>query len=154
MTNNDILQKISAAFNLNADIMTAIYNLTEQKTTVNLIQKWLKKDNDEGYEECSDENLAAFLNGFIIEKRGKKDGPQPMPEKVLNNNNIFMKLKIALDLKAEDVMEIMDLAKHPINKHVLSAFFRKPGNKHYKKCKDQILTKFLEGVQLKYRPNK
>ena len=31
---------------------------------------------------------------------------------------------------------------------------KSPGNKHYKKCKDQILAKFLEGVQLKYGQGK
>ena len=62
-----------------------------------------------------------------------------------------MKFKIALNLKAEDVLEIMDLAAFGISKHELSAFFRRPGHKHYRACKDQILRNFLKGVQLKYR---
>ncbi|MCK5433009.1 MAG: DUF1456 family protein, partial [Gammaproteobacteria bacterium] len=35
----------------------------------------------------------------------------------------------------------------------LSAFFRKPGHKHYRNCQDQVLRKFLKGLQLKYRNN-
>jgi len=50
-------------------------------------------------------------------------------------------------------LEIMDLANLRISKHELSAFFRKPGHKHYRDCKDQILRNFINGVQLKYRPN-
>jgi uncharacterized protein YehS (DUF1456 family) len=64
---------------------------------------------------------------------------------------IFMKLKIALNLKAEDVLEIMALANLSISKHELSAFFRKPGHKHFRECQDQILRNFLKGMQLKYR---
>jgi uncharacterized protein YehS (DUF1456 family) len=64
---------------------------------------------------------------------------------------IFMKLKIALSLKAEDVMAILELADFKISKHELSAFFRKPDHKHYRDCKDQILRNFLKGLQLKYR---
>ncbi len=65
-----------------------------------------------------------------------------------------MKLKIALNLKADDVLEIMNLADLRISKHELSAFFRRPDHKHYRDCKDQILRNFLHGMQLKYRPNK
>ena len=64
-----------------------------------------------------------------------------------------MKLKIALNLKAEDILEIMDLSDLHISKHELSAFFRKKDHKHYRNCKDQIFRKFLKGVQLKYRDN-
>ena len=63
-----------------------------------------------------------------------------------------MKLKIALNLKAEDVLEIMELAGLSISKHELSAFFRKPDHKHYRQCKDQIMRNFLMGLQLKLRP--
>ncbi len=62
-----------------------------------------------------------------------------------------MKLKIALNLKAEDVLDILELADFRISKHELSALFRRPGHKHYRECKDQILRNFLTGMQLKYR---
>jgi uncharacterized protein YehS (DUF1456 family) len=88
---------------------------------------------------------------LIIDKRGKKEGPQPKPEKHLTNNIIFRKLKIALDLKADDVLDILDLANLRISKHELSALFRRSDHKHYRICKDQILRNFLKGVQLKYR---
>ena len=89
---------------------------------------------------------ANFLNGLINDRRGKKDGPQPDPEPRLNNNIIFRKLKIALDLKVEDVLEILALTDVYISKHELSAFFRKPDHKHYRVCKDQILRNFLNSM--------
>jgi uncharacterized protein YehS (DUF1456 family) len=47
--------------------------------------------------------------------------------------------------------EILELAEFRLSKHELSAFFRKPGHKHYRECKDQILRNFLQGMQIKYR---
>lgn len=115
------------------------------------ISDWLKKDDDPAFQQLSDLELATFLNGLIIEKRGKKEGPLPEPEKRLDNNMIFRKLKIALDLKAEDTLAILALSDFTISKHELSAFFRKPGHKHYRACKDQVLRNFLKGLQIRYR---
>ena len=153
MTNNDILRRVRFIFDFNDKKMISLFSLTETTVTREQISDWLKKDDDPAYSSCSDINLALFLNGLIIDKRGKKDGPQPEPEKVLNNNIIFRKLKIALDLKNEEVLELMQLANLRISKHELSAFFRKQGHKHYRVCKDQILRNFLKGVQYKFRPD-
>jgi uncharacterized protein YehS (DUF1456 family) len=153
MTNNDILRRIRYTFDFSDSKMIAIFGLADHQVTRGQISDWLKKDDDSAYQKCSDTQLAIFLNGLINDKRGKKEGPQPAPEQRLTNNIIFRKLKIALNLKAEDTLEIMTLADLRISKHELSAFFRKPGHKHYRECKDQILRKFLKGVQLKYRAN-
>ncbi|MBL1143182.1 MAG: DUF1456 family protein [Proteobacteria bacterium] len=152
MNNNDILRRLRYSFKFGDSKMISTFALGNLKVSREQVNSWLKKDSDPDYKECSDSNMASFLNGLIIEKRGKKEGKQPEPEKQLTNNVIFMKLKIALNLKAEDVLAIMDLAKFNISKHELSAFFRKPGNRHYRTCQDQILRNFLKGVQLKYRP--
>jgi uncharacterized protein YehS (DUF1456 family) len=112
---------------------------------------WLKKEEDPEFQKCSDTNLAVFLNGLINEKRGKKEGEQPKPEQRLSNNIVFRKLKIALDLKAEEILEILALTDINISKHELSAFFRKADHKHYRECKDQVLRNFLNGLRIKYR---
>ena len=62
-----------------------------------------------------------------------------------------MKLKIAFNLKAEDTLALLALNDVVISKHELSAFFRKPGHRHRRACKDQVLRNFLKGLQLKYR---
>lgn len=118
------------------------------------LSNWLKKDDDSASENCNDRDLAAFLNGLIIEKRGKQDGPQPSPEKRLNNNNILRKLKIAFNFKDDEILQILLLAGLPMSKHELSAFFRNAEHKNYRSCKDQILRNFLQGLQLKYRPER
>jgi uncharacterized protein YehS (DUF1456 family) len=152
MTNNDILRRIRYTFDFGDSKMMTLFELADLSVTRSLVSDWLKKEDDPAYRECSDTQLAGFLNGLITDKRGKKEGPRPAPEHLLTNNIIFRKLRIALDLKTDDIMEILGLAGVRISKHELSAFFRKPDNRHYRVCKDQILRNFLKGVQLKYRP--
>ena len=96
-------------------------------------------------------DLAVFLNGLIVFHRGKKDGETPKPEKKLNNNIIFRKLKIALNLRDDDIMHVFDLAKFDVSKHEISAIFRKTSQKQYRLCQDQFLRNFLQGLQTKYR---
>jgi len=153
VTNNDILRRIRYIFDFSDSKMTTIFGLANYQVTRDQISNWLKKDDDPAYQKCDNTRLAIFLNGLINDKRGKKEGSQPELEEHLTNNIIFMKLKIALNLKAEDILEIMGLANFRLSKHELSAFFRRPGHKHYRECKDQILRNFLKGAQLKYRPN-
>ena len=153
MTNNTILRRLRYVFDFDDSKMIALFGLADYQVTREQVSDWLKKDDDPACQELSDTQLSIFLNGLINDKRGKKKGPQSDPEKRLTNNIIFMKLKIALNLKAEDVLEIMYLSDWRMSKHELSAFFRKPGHKHYRDCKNQILRNFLKGVQLKYRPN-
>jgi uncharacterized protein YehS (DUF1456 family) len=151
MTNNDVLRRVRYIFDFNDAKMIAIFALADDKVTREQVSSWLKKEEDPDYQVLSDMQLAIFLNGLINDKRGKKDGPQHKPESRLTNNLIFMKLKIALNLKAEDVLEIMSLTEFRMSKHELSALFRKPDHKHYRECKDQILRNFLKGLQLSYR---
>lgn len=151
MTNNDILRRVRYIFDFDDSKMMAIFGLADYPVTREQFSDWLKKEEDPAYKECGDTELATFLNGLINDKRGKKEGTQSEPEKRLTNNIIFTKLKIALDLKAEDTLAILSLAGMELSKHELSAFFRKPGHKHYRDCKDQVLRNFLKGLQLKYR---
>jgi uncharacterized protein YehS (DUF1456 family) len=151
VTNNDILRRIRYIFDISDSKMIAVFGLADCQVTREQISDWLKKDDDPAFRKCSDAQLAIFLNGLIVDRRGKKEGAQPTPEQRLTNNIVFRKLKIALDLKAEDILEIMALSDMRISKHELSALFRKPGHKHYRECNDQILRNFLNGLQLKYR---
>ncbi len=154
MNNNDILRRIRYIFDHKDTKIIAIFAEVEYLVTSAQVVNWLKKEDDPEFCELSDIQLASFLNGLINDKRGKKDGPLALPEKQLNNNIIFRKLKIALDLKAEDILAILQKADLRISKHELSAFFRKSSHKHYRECLDQILRNFLHGLQLKYRDSK
>lgn len=152
MTNNDILRRLRYTFNLDDSKMLEVFASADKEISREQLSAWLKKEDDSELVELEDSDLACFLNGFINEKRGKKEGGQPAPESKLTHNIIFMKLKIALSLQADDVLALLQLADFRLSKHELSAFFRKPGHKHYRTCQDQILRNFLKGLQLKYRP--
>jgi len=151
MNNNDILRRLRYTFDLNDAKMIDLFAAGNQAVTRAEVSNWLKKEEDEYYQELYDKELAAFLNGFIIEKRGKREGDQPVAEKSLNNNTIFRKLKIALNLQDDGILEILALADMSFSKHELSAFFRNPSQSQYRPCKDQVLRNFIHGLQLKYR---
>jgi len=151
MTNNDILRRVRYIFDFNDDKMIALFAAADCEVTRAQVSNWMKPEDDPTFEKLTDVMLATYLNGLINDKRGKREGPQPVPEKDLSNNAIFMKLKIALNLQAEDILEIMNLSDFRMSKHELSAFFRKPGHKHHRECKDQILRIFLKGLQQQYR---
>lgn len=151
MNNNDVLRRIRYTFDLDDSKMMTVFGMAGLEVTRAEISDWLKKDDDPDYKVCSDQQLATFLNGLIVDRRGKRDGPQPEPEKQLNNNIVFRKLKIALNLQADDVLKLVNQGDFNISKHELSAFFRKPGHRHYRECKDQVLRNFLKGMQQKYR---
>ncbi len=152
MTNNDVLRRLRYTYNYNDDKMMKIFAAAESEVSRTQISSWMKKEGDVDYKNCPDVQLATFLNGLINTNRGKKEGVQPAPEKKINNNIVFRKLKIALDLRDEDILEILLLADLRISKHELSAFFRRADHKHFRQCKDQILRNFLHGVQIMYRP--
>lgn len=152
LKNNDILRSIRYTLKLSDSKMMAVFSLADYHVTREQVCNWLKKDGDPDSQKCSDIQLALFLNGLISDKRGKKEGPQPQAEKRLTNNIVFRKLKIAFNLQGEEILGIMALSGLRISQHELSAFFRKPDNKHYRPCNDQILRNFLKGLQLKFRP--
>ena len=153
-TNNDILRRLRYTFDFNDTKMIALFAAAEHKVTRAEVSDWLKKEEDDAFQEMTDQELAIFLNGLINDKRGKREGPQMKPEKRLNNNLVLRKLKIALNLKDTDMLAIFALADMRVGKHELSAFFRKPGQNQYRICKDQFLRNFLHGLQIKYRGEK
>jgi len=151
MNNSDILRTIRYIFNFKDPEMVTMFKSGGLDLKREEVANFLKNEDEPFYDAIVDIDLAAFLNGFINEKRGKKEGEQPKPEKTLNNNIIFRKLRIALDLKEDDVLEILSSVGMHISPHELSAFFRKPSQAQFRPCKDQILRNFLNGLKKRYR---
>lgn len=65
---------------------------------------------------------------------------------MLSNNDILKKLRVALELKDEDVVKILKLVDFDISKSELNALYRKPDHPNYKACGDQLLRNFLNGL--------
>jgi len=106
---------------------------TEQKETQTLL---------------TDALLADFLDGLIIARRGpspSSKGPRAAVVE-LTNNMILKKLRIALNLHAEDMLKLFHLGGTTLSNRELTALFRKPSHKRYKDCDDELLNAFLAGV--------
>jgi len=69
----------------------------------------------------------------------------------MTNNDILKKLRIALELKDTDIIDILKLADFDVSKSELSALFRKEDHKNYKECGDQLLRRFLNGLIIRNR---
>jgi uncharacterized protein YehS (DUF1456 family) len=151
MDNNDIFRRLRYIFNFSDDQIIMIFGLADLVVSRAQISDWLKRDDDPTFRQLDDRQLATFLNGLITHKRGAKEGPKPIPEKRLNNNIVFRKLKIALNYKDTDILEIFKSVDLRIGKPELTAIFRNPKQKQYRVCKDQFLRNFLNGLQQKYR---
>ena len=64
----------------------------------------------------------------------------------MSNNDILKKLRVALELRDDDIVHILSLSDFKISKTELSSFFRNEDHPNYKPCGDQILRKFLNGL--------
>jgi uncharacterized protein YehS (DUF1456 family) len=128
-----------------------------------MLAAYFIKEEEPGFTPCPDAVLEALLDGMIVKYRGRKEdaqgGSPQQPSKgsgqssagtrsspILDNNMILKKLRIALELKEEDLMAIMKLAGVELSSHELSALFRKKEHKNYKPCMDQFLRNFLAGL--------
>lgn len=151
MINNDILRRLSTTFKFTNEQILSIFELGQCKVSAEQLVEFYKEKNEDAYKELSDADLASFLNGLIVEKRGPSDGPQRQTEQELTNNIIFNKVKIALALKADEVIAILELAELSLGKYELSAFFRNVNNKHYRDCSDDVLSTFLKGLKIKFQ---
>jgi uncharacterized protein YehS (DUF1456 family) len=116
------------------------------------VQAFLKKEDEEGYVECSNRVLAHFLDGLVFHYRGKDESqPQRPIEKRVTNNVVLKKLRVAFQLKDVDMHQAFADAGFPISKPEMTALFRQPEHKNFRLCGDQALRNFLKGLTLRVR---
>ena len=150
MTNNDFLRRLRYALNIKDNVMVQIFKKGNIVLTREDVIDYLKKDIDEGFKKLNNNELIAFLDGLIIQKRGKREDGTPIPQvKVTKNNlnNILLrKLRIALSFKSYDMIKIFKLGGVEISEGELSALFRSEDHKNYKECGDKYIRVFLKGL--------
>ena len=153
MTNNDILRRLRYALNLPDGLAVKIFALGGQEASPADLVVWMAKEEDPGYKACRDEILGAFLDGFISLRRGPRPEGAPVPvSERLTNNLILKKLRIALNWQEDSVLAALAEGGMAVSKNELSALFRKPGQKNFKPCGDQLLRAFLTGMVGKVKP--
>ena len=154
MTNNDILRSIRYMLDLSDPKVAELAQLADADLEIDqeVVQRFLKKEDDADYLNCADRVLACFLDGLVIQRRGRNESQPARPvESRISNNIVVKKLRIAFELRDDDMHAIFAEAGFPISKPELSALFRQPGHKHYRACGDQILRNFLKGLTARVR---
>jgi len=152
MMNNDVLRSIRYMLDISDGKVADIVKLGGLDVSKAQIIAFTKKDEEEGFEPCSDEVLAYFLDGLVFFKRGKDESRPALPvELPITNNIVLKKLRVAFELKEEDMHAILKASDFPVSKPELSALFRKVGHNNYRPCGDQLLRNFLRGLTLRVR---
>lgn len=152
MHTNEILIKVSETLKLEIKDMVQIFELGG--ITLNEEQVNDLLTDAEGKPDNAYETLEYFLNGLIIYKRGvREESSEKSTKPSLSiirqssmNNVVMKKMKIALSLTNDDLIEILKKVNVVVTNRELSPMFRAEGHKHYKKCTDLFLNQFLEGL--------
>ncbi|SLM31562.1 conserved hypothetical protein [Desulfamplus magnetovallimortis] len=166
MENNDILRRFRYALDIPDTTMVKIFSMAGCNMAEEQLRHLLKKEGDDGYVQCGDDLLELFLDALIVYNRGQKaeesagssfqsskSGHNSGGGKTfqLTNNMILKKLRIALELQQDSMLDIFRLGGVNMSKGELTAIFRKDGHKNYKVCGDQYLKKFLNGLGVRHR---
>ncbi len=160
MDNNDILIRLRYALDIPDRDMVRIFKKGDIDISLEEVSKMLTRNDDgKAVMECSNFFLESFLNGLIVEKRGVLKsktgevvkGTLDLKEGMVPNNTLLKKVKIALSLSSEDVLDIFAKADIKIGKSELGAFFRNEEHKNYRVCMDMYARGFLKGLAIVYR---
>lgn len=147
MTNNDTLRRLRYALNKNDLAIAQITSKSGRETSEAEVAGWLKLEDEPGFEKLSDADLCSFLDGLIVEKRGPHpSGSVPLPIEFLSNNEILKKLRIAFNLKSEEMLTVFSKAEFDVSNAELGSFFRRVDHPKFAKCPEQVLRKFIKGL--------
>ena len=178
MTNNDILIRIRYALNITDIKLMELFALAGRRVGREELEPLFRKEGEPGWAECDAATLRAFLEGLVASRRGPREtgGPResagtvagarggsvagsagspaaggPRPSLSMSNNEVLKHLRIALELKDGDIVDIMRAAGVEVSKSEIGALFRKKGHENWRQCGDQFLRNFLAGLTAKRR---
>ena len=150
MTNNDILRSLRYALNTDNTTMKAIFKAADYDIEEPTLLAYMHREDEPGSMACSARVLGLFLDGLIIFKRGKREvvaaADAPAPSTGLSNNDVLKKVRIAFDLKGEDILQMLSSVGFSVTMSQINALFRKKGHKNYMECQDQLLRNFLKAL--------
>lgn len=163
MNNNDILIRLRYALDLKNQEMIEIFDLGGMKIDPLKLGELLTKQPDDKDlmrdAFCDAKTLETFLNGLIIFKRGKQEikpgTTPPKPFQITNqdsvNNVLLKKVRIALSMTSDDILDVLHLAGVYASPSEISAILRKEGQRNYMVCGDRYARNFLKGITMRYR---
>lgn len=152
MLNNDILRSVRYMLDLADNHLVQIAALGGLELTAEQVHGMLEKDEAPGFVPCNDRIMAHLLDGLIVFRRGRDESQPPRPvEKRITNNLVLKKLRVAFELKDQDIIDILASVDFAVSKAELNALFRQPGHNNYRSCGDQLLRLFLKGLTQRVR---
>jgi uncharacterized protein YehS (DUF1456 family) len=118
------------------------------------VAAFLKREDEPGYVLCDGKVMNQFLDGLILQRRGPPPTGSKAPpvEKHVINNTVLKKLRVAFELKEDDLAEMLKSTGFEISRPELSALFRKPDHHNFRPCGDQFLRNFLKALTTRVRP--
>lgn len=149
MDNNDLMRRIRYAVQLDDAETARLIVLGAWQADKVDAAAWRLREDDTDYAVCPDEALTSLLDGLVLDRRGPPpvgpNAPPPSPQRS-DNNRVLKQLRIALELQAADVHELIAAGGGRLGKSELGALFRKPGTRNFRACGDQVLRWFLTGL--------
>ena len=154
MINNDVLRSLRYMFDLPNGKVVEIIQAVDPAFEVDEadVNDWLREEDKPLFVACPDAVLVRFMDGIILLRRGPSpDGSRRPFEKRSSNNLVLKKLRVAFNLKDEDMHAIFEDVGLPLSKPELSALFRDPTHKNFREAGDQVLRNFLKGLTARLR---
>jgi uncharacterized protein YehS (DUF1456 family) len=154
MTNNDIMIRLRYALNITDLKLVELFELAGMPLSAEALRPLFLKEGDEGFRECDGPTLGAFLEGLVVSRRGKKEGaPSAKPAWACqpSNNDVLKAVRVALQLREEDIAAILRSVNVEVSKSEINALFRKKDQENFRPCGDQFLRNFIAGLTKKYR---
>jgi uncharacterized protein YehS (DUF1456 family) len=174
MNDNDVLRRLRFALDLDDAKVIDMFARAGDPVTPDELTALLMKDGQHGFVPCPSGRLERFLDTLILDRRGPRTSPVAAPKvasavspvegaegadegveaetpPTLTTNEILKKLRIALDLKEEDILATIALGDGEVSRPHLRSIFRNAGHKNYRACDDELLHAFLNGLTRKLR---
>lgn len=152
MINNDVLRSARYMLNVDDDALAAIVRLGGGEASAADVRAMLLRDDEPGYQVCGDRMMAHFLDGLVLQRRGRDESAAARPvEKSITNNTVLKKLRVAFELREDDLLAIMTAAGFPVSKPEMNALFRSPTHRNFRPCGDQFLRNFLKSLTARLR---
>lgn len=152
MLNNDVLRSLRYILKTDDATVATIVGLGGGTITRDEISAFMRQEDEPGYTVCSHRLMACFLDGLIVHRRGRQEGAGPAPlEKIVTNNVVLKKLRVAFELKDGDVITMMADGGCPVSKSELSALCRVSTHANFRAAGDQFLRNFLRSLTTRIR---
>ncbi|MBC7457112.1 MAG: DUF1456 family protein [Bdellovibrionaceae bacterium] len=147
MVNNDVIRSVRFILNVGSQQILEMIALSGLKLNLTQVSDFMADETASNYLSCDDLVMAHFLDGLIYAKRGKDESRPSVPfEFPISNNLVLKKIKVAFQLKEDDLHDILKKAEYPLGRAEVSAFLRKRNHENYRECGDQVLRYFLKGL--------